>query len=442
MSDTEGAVDLPLRRVRDWSLWAQPMSVVLLILTVTATAAIAGGASIAGESTTASSAGRMVLLLVLSIGFQEVSRRIERLRTRLSTKVFTDLGSVWTFAAVVLLPPGHAVVLILLMRVHLWARQRRAAGSRLYRQTYTAATLIVGALAASSTLSALGSRAAGVDSVHTALNITAALAVYLLVPTALVVVAMYLSSRPASLSAVVPDWDNMALEVATLCLGGLFAVAVIHQPWLTVFVVPPMLLLQRSALVKQLEEAATIDAKTGLLNPIAWQRVAQRELARADREHTPVAILIADLDHFKSVNDTYGHLVGDAVLAEVGSCLVRELRGYDSVGRFGGEEFVAVLPEVDLATAVRVAERIRRRVGELHIDPSGVVSSHLPDTDNVFGTRRLSASIGVASLPDHGEDLVTLLAAADAALYAAKDAGRDRVVVASRGGSSQVHAAS
>jgi diguanylate cyclase (GGDEF)-like protein len=192
-----------------------------------------------------------------------------------------------------------------------------------------------------------------------------------------------------------------------------------------------MFILQRGALVNQLQQAATTDAKTGLLNATTWEQLAHREISRAEREGNRLALLILDLDFFKDVNDRHGHLAGDAALVDVARCLTKELRSYDIIGRFGGEEFVAMLPDIELAEARRAAERIRARIALLPIAPSSnqsYAASQPPVSDAT-----LSASIGVAGYPFHGLDLPTLLHRADAALYAAKQAGRNRVVIADHG---------
>jgi diguanylate cyclase (GGDEF)-like protein len=204
------------------------------------------------------------------------------------------------------------------------------------------------------------------------------------------------------------------------------ALAILHEPWLAVLVVAPMMALQRGAWVRELETAATIDSKTGLLNAIAWEHVAKRELARAEREHTQLAVLIIDIDRFKLVNDRWGHLVGDAVLRGVGKCLSTEVREYDTVGRFGGEEFVAVLPAAGEVDALVVAERLRAKVHSLRV--SDIVEHVDADGDDT-----LAVSIGVACLPSDGAELTDLLHSADGALYKAKDRGRNRVLLADRG---------
>ncbi len=136
---------------------------------------------------------------------------------------------------------------------------------------------------------------------------------------------------------------------------------------------------------------------------------------RAERERASAAVLVIDLDYFKRVNDEFGHLVGDLALRAVADCLKDELRGYDALGRFGGDEFVVVLDGVDRDAAMHIAVRLTQALRTL-----------MPSTAALTGILSITASIGVAAYPSHGTDLDALIDAADRALYAAKSAGRDR----------------
>jgi diguanylate cyclase (GGDEF)-like protein len=144
---------------------------------------------------------------------------------------------------------------------------------------------------------------------------------------------------------------------------------------------------------------ARVDAKTGVLTSGAWTQAADRRLARTRRRGASAAILMVDVDDFKSVNDRDGHLAGDAVLARIGRCLTECIRGSDLVGRFGGDEFAALLDDVDVNIAERVAARVR---------------------DQVAALGSVTVSVGIAVLPPGGSDLASLLASADRALYADK----------------------
>jgi diguanylate cyclase (GGDEF)-like protein len=155
----------------------------------------------------------------------------------------------------------------------------------------------------------------------------------------------------------------------------------------------------------------------------AWHERARQELVRAERDTSSFGVLMVDLDHFKRVNDTYGHLAGDEVLKAVARMLESEIREYDSAGRFGGEEFAVLVPDSVAVDVVAIAERLRRRVTELEI---------IAPTD--AGSRTingLSASIGVAIYPSSGTTLEQLLLTADTAVYAAKSNGRNQVIALS-----------
>jgi diguanylate cyclase (GGDEF)-like protein len=168
---------------------------------------------------------------------------------------------------------------------------------------------------------------------------------------------------------------------------------------------------------QQLAAAARTDPKTGLLNATAWQREADAQVTRALRGSAPLSLLLVDVDHFKQVNDSHGHLVGDDVLRALATELRQQVRESDVVGRFGGEEFTVLLPQTDSDGACRIAERLRSGAGLLSVAAD-------PATDTRIS---VTVSIGVAVLGEHGSGLFELLAAADLALYRAKEAGRNQV---------------
>jgi len=160
------------------------------------------------------------------------------------------------------------------------------------------------------------------------------------------------------------------------------------------------------------------DPLTGLCNRRYLTEMLDREIRRAVRAEQPLGILMLDLDHFKKFNDTYGHDAGDTVLRETASFLTKSIRIEDIVCRFGGEEFVIILPTADLNASHARAERIRSKLRELTVLHQGQ------------SLGMITVSVGVAALPQHGTSPKELLDAADAALYRAKREGRDRVVVA------------
>jgi diguanylate cyclase (GGDEF)-like protein len=166
---------------------------------------------------------------------------------------------------------------------------------------------------------------------------------------------------------------------------------------------------------EQLATLAGIDPLTDLYNRRGWFEIAQREFARARRSGHGLALMMIDLDHFKTVNDRYGHLAGDEALKRCAAVLRKAIRPSDSCGRYGGEEFVVVTPETDLAGASALAKRI--------VD--AVRDESLPSRLGMFN---VTASIGVTILGREDAGLDEVLHRADAALYEAKLAGRNRFV--------------
>jgi len=190
------------------------------------------------------------------------------------------------------------------------------------------------------------------------------------------------------------------------------------HPWAVALMLAPLTLPYWLLKGIQLVRLADIDPKTSLHNHRYFERALSAALTEGARTARPVALLFADLDYLRAVNNAHGHLAGDAVLRQLADVLRAHMRQKDTVARWGGEEFVAILPGTDLDTAVGIAERLRADVAAHPFD--------------VGGERplRCTTSIGVAAAPAHGWDREGLLGQADRAVYAAKAQGRDRVCVA------------
>jgi diguanylate cyclase (GGDEF)-like protein len=371
-----------------------------------------------------------LMLSVLGVLHTEIAVGLERLRRQVADTPHGDLSSVWTFAAAVLLPPALTTVVVLVIFTHQWFRVWRSIRVPAYRHIFSTATVVLACHAAAAVLGyAGGGGLRGLDGPRELLTVAMAILAYATVNTGLVAAAIALSAplpRPSP-AQLIGHWDDNMLELATLCLGGLAAFALGSNPWQVPLVMAPLLVLHRAVLVRQLEEVASTDSKTGLLNAAAWHTQAAKELRRAQRGRTSAAVLILDLDHFKSVNDDHGHLAGDEVLSAVASALRAEVREHDLVGRFGGEEFVVLLPELGReldgsGELHAIAERIRHRISTL-----SVVVSTPHGSLTIAG---LSVSVGGAAFPEHGAGLENLMDAADTALYAAKRDGRNAVRIA------------
>ncbi|MFB9386401.1 diguanylate cyclase [Pseudonocardia petroleophila] len=372
---------------------------------------------------TATGLWTVAVLALLGMVHTESALGVERMRRRVDQTPHLDLSSVWTFAAALLLPGCLATAVVLLVYLHLYLRAWRPSGFPVHRVVFSTATVVLAVHAAAS-VAGLGG---GADPFRSAVGLVlVALAVltYGLVNLVLVVVAIRMSGSGTSWRRAVGHRDELLLELTTLTLGAVVAAAVsAFGVALAVLVLPPLVVLHRTVLVRQLEEAASTDAKTGLLNAASWRLQADLALRAARNSGGTVAVLLIDIDHFKVVNDRYGHLAGDQVLSGIGAALRAEVRDHDLVGRFGGEEFVVLLAAADVddlhTSAGAVADRIRRRIGELRTEVA--VSGGSTVIDDV------SVSVGVSTYPADGADLDRLLEVADAALYAAKAAGRNLV---------------
>jgi diguanylate cyclase (GGDEF)-like protein len=172
---------------------------------------------------------------------------------------------------------------------------------------------------------------------------------------------------------------------------------------------------------RELERLATLDVLTGVFNRRVLLERLELELRRCRRYGSRLCVLLLDLDHFKRINDTYGHLAGDAVLVSLGRILRTRVRGTDMAGRYGGEEFCVLLPETDLEAGRELAERLRQCVAAETFTAGGGT------------TFRVTCSLGVSRFENPNQKVSDLLQAADEALYRAKQQGRDRVCVAGSG---------
>ncbi|MEP7355843.1 MAG: diguanylate cyclase, partial [Anaerolineales bacterium] len=245
----------------------------------------------------------------------------------------------------------------------------------------------------------------------------------------IVIAALLLGGRAAVWSAVA---SAIVLGVLTYAGAGGFITPRLSPPpaalsWATqaVGLVLIGLVLRLSSqslgIALMMAQQSVRDPVTGLFNRRYMEETLEREIRRAVREKGPVAIIMLDIDHFKSFNDTYGHDAGDLVLREIGDCLRVAVRTEDIACRFGGEEFVLIMPAASSAATLPRAEHMRSVVKALGVHYRG----------QALG--QITVSIGVAAYPENGTSGEAVLAAADAALYRAKHAGRDRVVLALSG---------
>jgi diguanylate cyclase (GGDEF)-like protein len=358
--------------------------------------------------------GEFAALLACGAFSVEMARRASE-----PNGVVKDVYALWELPMVFLLPGLYALIV---PAIRLTLTQWRVKRSPVHRRVYTAAAIGIGYGCARVVFIAIlpvGCYPRAYLWSHTSMWLVAAGAGALTqwaVNQALIYSAYKLDNPAERVLDKLFARESLHNDATELCAALLVAVGMTISFLMLIVALPLATLLQRSFRHAQLLNEARADAKTGLLNAAAWERQASVEVARAVRTSTPLAVALLDLDRFKQINDTHGHLVGDEVLRRIAETMTEVLRDYDLAGRFGGEEFVMLLPQTRATDAFKIANRVRAHIARMPIVVDG--GEHVSVT----------VSIGVAAL-DAGSnrELTELLAAADAALYRAKASGRDQV---------------
>jgi diguanylate cyclase (GGDEF)-like protein len=405
-----------------WALWSQPRSVLGYVLTIDVITVAVVATTFDLVAVTSSDWIRLLVLGAGSAIHLEAARDIERLRKVGAEGIpYVNLKGMWTFAGVLILPPPLAVLLIVSTYVHSWLRIRRVPP---YRSAFTASTLVLAGAAGAVVLAAIrpGIYPGYPPGPLGLLAVVAAGLAYWFVNYALVAAAIVLSNPGSPGRNALGLLSDQLIVAGSLGLGVATAALLLSQPWTVAVLLLTILGLHRALLVDQFQTASRTDPKTGLANGAFWHEIARREFAGAERTSSPLGVLYLDLDHFKTVNDTYGHLAGDQALKAVADELRHEIRGDDQVGRLGGEEFAILLPQTSAADTALTAERVRRRLAGLTVT---ITTAAGPVLCNM-----ITCSIGVATFPESGGSLDELQISADLAMYQAKHAGRNRVVTA------------
>ncbi len=407
--------------VRDWAWWRLPWllrcyvgAVPLAMLALTGYAA----------SQTSWQAGDLVKFLVL-LGCGVISVVATPRIAYLQSGLVRDFLTVWVLPVAILLPPVYAMVTpVPLLVVTQWRVHRGV----VYRRVFTGAAIGLAYGTASFAFHAIpasfagGTIGTGVHALTWTASVAACEVIGWLGHHFLLVSAVKLSDPAARVALLELNREALQADFAQIDLGIVITIVVAVNTVLAVFAVPTVLLARRFMMHARLLAETRIDTKTGLLNVATWESEAEAEIARAVRTRSTLAVALIDIDHFKMVNDTYGHLAGDKALRAVTDALREQLRSYDLAGRFGGEEFAILLPQTREDHAVSIADRLR-----MHIAGMSVPVSDDGKPENCI---RLTVSVGVAPLDDTNRELTDLLAAADSALYLAKQAGRNRTHLA------------
>jgi len=317
--------------------------------------------------------------------------------------------TIFFFAAAVLFRPEYVIGIIVAAHAVELIRVRY----RWYIQAFNVANFILCSIAAGA-IAGIGQTSQNSSTAGAVFYVTLAGVTFVGLNhflTALVI--MWARGVPISRAGTM-DWENLGTDLALMSVGALGSLLWLKNPWLVPLCLGPLFLIYRSLLVPSLKEEARTDPKTELANMKHWNQLAQAEVERARRFRRPLSVVLADFDLLRDVNNRYGHLMGDQMIRRVADAIRASLREYDVPARFGGDEFVVLMPETTLPEAMSVAERIRREVESIVLKTG---EGPVPG----------SVSIGVALFPAHGRTASDLLAAADRAVYKAKALGRNRV---------------
>ena len=317
--------------------------------------------------------------------------------------------------AVLLLPTWLLPVVVLVQHLPQWVRLRHP----WYVHAFNAANHLIDLFAAAAVAYAIAGVGGLVhdDQLRFAVAGLAAAVTLVLLNHIILAVMLRLARGHSLRESGLLSFEFLSTELVLGALGVLVADAWLINPWLIPFAAAPLLVIHRSLAVPQLEHEARLDPKTGLFNVRYFSTILDGRLEQATRTGEPLALLMIDLDLLRAINNTYGHLAGDAVLIRIADVFRRNLRAEDVAARFGGEEFVVLLPRTGLDDALNLAERLRGAVGRERIAVRAIEEP-----------LAATVSIGVAMCPRDGMDASTLIHRADLAVYRAKVQGRNRVV--------------
>jgi diguanylate cyclase (GGDEF)-like protein/putative nucleotidyltransferase with HDIG domain len=322
---------------------------------------------------------------------------------------------VFLIPAAMLLPAELVVLMGVVQHIPEWLKNRNA----WYIQTFNICNWTLASLAAWGSFHGVTMIGSPSD-LRYALAGLAAAAAMVAVNHLLMAPMLHLARGHSIRESGLFSFPSLSTDLVLAMLGVATAAFWQGNGWLIPFAVAPLLLIHRSLSVPRLQEEARVDPKTGLFNARHFAAALTEELTRAQRFERPLSLVMADLDLLRDINNTYGHLAGDAVLKGIAEVFRAQLRHYDVPARFGGEEFAILLPETSPEQAFEIAERVRRTVAQRAFE---IETSSEPI--------RATISIGIAGFPRDGADANELIHQADLAVYRAKLQGRNRVLDAS-----------
>lgn len=415
-----------------WQLWQLPGRVLTLVITVH----VATIGSTLGTAWLFPIERHHLLVAGLFVGLDivhmELSKNIERLRAKeAGAGPYHDFKAVWNVAALLMLPPVIATAMIVtthlygFLRVH-WRNDRKA-----HRYAYSGATVVLATQAAAVVL-AVGTSAypglPGPTELWQWLVVLAAVVIRWLVNYMLIILVSGLMRQRMSCKDAFGQLGEQVNEAAAIALAIVVAILLEHgYPVLLVCVYLLVGVLQQTSYYHHWKRERPYDPVTSVYSRTSFIEQAGAVLKRAGFRGDNVGCLMLDLDYFKRINDTHGHNVGDRALVALADAIKQEIRdGKDIPARWGGEEFVVLLPEVTRESLYEIAERIRTRVSVTSV----IYTSQHPATGETEGrTVTMTVSIGAALFPytTADESVLELVERADKLMYAAKAAGRDQV---------------
>ena len=333
-----------------------------------------------------------------------------------------NLNTIFLFASALLLEPFWFVSIVVISLSIQWLKERLTGSRHLrhwYLQPFNMSTHIIAGLISSRI--ALGLASADVpwlSSTTMIAALTGAL-VYVLINHLAVGGALVLARGITWRESGILETENLLMDYIGLCMGYMLSVAWKIDAGLAVPILAPLVLIYRALAIPGLKKEAQTDGKTGLLNAHYFNQKFIAEMDRARELGHPLTVIMADLDLLRNINNSYGHLAGDAVLAGVAKIIREQVRKYDLAGRFGGEEFCVALPGTRMREAKEIAERIREAIA--------ITGFKLNDKSPAIN---VTMSFGVASFPEDAGAPNELIHQADVAVYQAKLQGRNCVVSA------------
>lgn len=408
------------RSVRAWQVWSAPRPLRAYVLAITTFSFIV--ALLAAARTHWQLSDLLIFAGLLACGVIA----IESTRTvrEVQGTVGRDLQTVWYLAIAVTLPPAYALLAPLPLTVYRLCRVRRAI---VYRRVFSNATISLAYGCSSVFFHSIPKSIAGptpgiASHALTWTGVVAGCGVMAwVINNGLLLGAIRIGDPQARMRDMFGNREAITSDLIELSLAVSLSLVVAINSLLMILALPSVVLYRRYLMNSQLVAQARLDAKTGLLNAGTWQREAEVELLRAVRGHTPLALAMVNIDHFRDVNDMAGELVRDQLIRDIAGMLKEQLPDEDLIGRFGSEEFAILLPQTDRDEAQRISERIRDYIAA---EPIAIESGS--QAGFVF---RLTVSIGVAVLNESRRALTELIGAADSALGQAKNTGWSKVYV-------------